>query len=455
MPLGDSITWGSLSSTGNGYRGPLEELFSAAGVDVDFIGTRKHGSMADNDNQGHSGSFLAEIKEYSLLSVAARPNIILLHAGTNDMDLNRDVATAPDRLAAIIDQLLAKCPDASILVAQIIMSTDAAMQARTDAYNAAIAGLVRRYQEEQGRHVMAVDMSKILTRTDLADKKHPNDSGYRKMASAWRDAIQRANDAGWVKKPAPYEGFGFGLGLDGTPGTGTLCEGPNWVNQGTVADLIRVWDPQGQVAPGVDGATQETVVFGDVDGDGRDDYLVVFGDGSVKAWRNAGNIPAAGKTRNWEALGTIAAGVGEPGSKVRFADVDGDGMVDYLILYDGGAVKAWRNSGVTGTSNTGRKFEELGTIATGVGEPGSRVRFADVDGDGRADYLVLADDGSIRAWRNTGNLNRVEGSRNFEELGQIAAGVSGVPGSKVRLADYDGNFPHFVAILRCSTWTVD
>jgi hypothetical protein len=124
------------------------------------------------------------------------------------------------------------------------------------------------------------------------------------------------------------------------------------------------------------------------------------------------------------------------GSKVQFADIDGDGRVDYLILYDGGAVDAWRNTGHV-VSGDGKKFESLGTIATGVGQPGTKVRFADIDGDGKADYLVVDDDGAVHGWRNTGVLNKGSG-RNFEPIGKIATGVSGVSGSKVRLVDFDG-----------------
>jgi len=85
MPLGDSITWGNLSSIGNGYRGELAAYLDW--TNLDFVGSKIGGQMADNDNEGHSGSFLADIKSYALLSVAARPNVILIHAGTNDMDL--------------------------------------------------------------------------------------------------------------------------------------------------------------------------------------------------------------------------------------------------------------------------------------------------------------------------------------------------------------------------------
>lgn len=31
-----------------------------------------------------------------------------------------------------------------------------------------------------------------------------------------------------------------------------------------------------------------------------------------------------------------------------------------------------------------------------------RVRWGDIDGDGRADYLVIDDGGNILAWRNSG-----------------------------------------------------
>ncbi|KAL4874598.1 hypothetical protein BJY04DRAFT_224886, partial [Aspergillus karnatakaensis] len=434
MPLGDSITWGSLSSTGNGYRGPLSSLLS--GSSVDFIGNRRNGNMPDNDNQGHSGSFLAEIQEYALLSTAARPNIVLLHAGTNDMDLNREVAGAVDRLEKIIENVQRECPDAVVLVAKIIFSTDEGMQARTEVYNRGIGEMVA-LRQEGGQKVMVVDMSGVLGVGDLADKKHPNDSGYAKMANAWFAGIVEAVEKGWVGVPEESEARGVGLGVGGAGGGGGgTCTGSKWVKEGTVADLMRIWSEEGEVAPGVDGASRENVIIADIDGDGLDDYLVVDDDGAVRAWRNNGNIPSTGKERNWIDVGVIATGVGEDGSKVRFADVNGDGLADYLIVYDGGAVKAWLNQG-TIVSGQGRKFEEVGTIAAGVGEDGSKVRFGDVNGDGLADYLILYEGGALKAWLNTGSIGG-EG-RKFEEIGTIATGVSGVSGDKVRLEDFDGD----------------
>lgn len=45
---------------------------------------------------------------------------------------------------------------------------------------------------------------------------------------------------------------------------------------------------------------------------------------------------------------------------------------------------------------------QKGTIAIGVGRDGSMIRFGDLNGDGRADYLAInsADTGATSAWLN-------------------------------------------------------
>lgn len=48
LPLGASITWGQLSSTGNGYRQPLREKLIKDGWNVDMVGSKHNGKMEDN-----------------------------------------------------------------------------------------------------------------------------------------------------------------------------------------------------------------------------------------------------------------------------------------------------------------------------------------------------------------------------------------------------------------------
>ena len=263
MPLGDSITRGSMSSNDNGYRGPLQQKLS--GVDFDFIGTLLDGNMKDRSHQGHSGKVISEITAFSSASIGARPNVILLHAGTNDLDLQRDVANAPDRLAGLIDRLAKECPDATILVAKIIGANKPELQTRIDAYNSAVATDVKS-RADDGKHVAIVDMSGILDyATDLADIKHPNDSGYAKMAAAWYEGIVAAHSKGWIEKPVKPE-VTNGVGLNNGGGTDDRCSGPNWVKNVNVANLVRIWEEKGKVFDGYKTATLDNVHFADVTG---------------------------------------------------------------------------------------------------------------------------------------------------------------------------------------------
>ena len=265
MPLGDSITRGSMSSNTNGYRGPLQEKL--AGVDFDFIGTLVDGTMRDRSHQGHSGKVISEIKEFSSASLGARPNVILLHAGTNDLDLQRDVPNAPKRLAGLIDHLADKCPDATILVAQIIGANKPELQARIDAFNTEVASHVRS-RASDGKHIALVDMTHI-TGGDLADIKHPNDAGYAKMAAAWYEGILAANSKGWIEKPVKPEvtnGVGLNDGSGGGSGGGK-CSGPNWVKNVMAANVVRIWDEKGQIFGGYETASLDNVHFADVTGE--------------------------------------------------------------------------------------------------------------------------------------------------------------------------------------------
>ncbi len=102
-------------------------------------------------------------------------------------------------------------------------------------------------------------------------------------------------------------------------------------------------------------------------------------------------------TPTWQPQGTIAAGTGAPGSEVRFADLTGDGRADYLVVNL--AVQAWLNGGQNSAVPDGWLWTPAGTIAAGVA-PGSQIQFADLTGDGRADYLNVNPDGSVQAWLN-------------------------------------------------------
>jgi GDSL-like Lipase/Acylhydrolase family len=196
LPLGDSITYGSTSNNG-GYR---VELFTRAvhdGKHVTFVGSQSDGPATvagvsfPMNNEGHPGWTIAQITNIANASSALNdaPAIVLLHIGTND--LPNSLTGASDRLAQLVDQILAALPTSLLVVAQIIPLPWA--ESSVVMYNAAILGIVQQ-RASQGKHVIVVDMNTgfPLSNGLGSDNIHPNDTvGYPWMGDKWYAAIQQ------------------------------------------------------------------------------------------------------------------------------------------------------------------------------------------------------------------------------------------------------------------------
>ena len=191
LPLGDSITYGLGSADLASYRVELAQRLRSAGVQVDMVGSNRSGPAgADIDNEGHSGWRTDQIaaKADEWMSTY-RPDVVLLHIGTNDMRSDDKAVGAAGRLADLLDQLLAASPDVTILVAKIIGAKDQAVggsfQRRIDNYNAQIPSIVA----IRAPRVRMVDQTGV-DGTDVLDMLHPNEFGYKKMAWSWYRALQ-------------------------------------------------------------------------------------------------------------------------------------------------------------------------------------------------------------------------------------------------------------------------
>ena len=169
-----------------------------------MVGSQEGGSAPlfppQDHHEGHDGAFISQIATYMTASLPERPNVVLLHAGTNDLNAPLEPDTAPDRLASLIDQVIAGCPDAAVLVAQLIPSSDNVTQARIATFNNAIPGIVAE-RANAGKHVMVVDMPAVFTTRFLFDSLHPNDDGYTLMGDIWYSALEVANQKGWINCP--------------------------------------------------------------------------------------------------------------------------------------------------------------------------------------------------------------------------------------------------------------
>lgn len=112
--------------------------------------------------------------------------------------------------------------------------------------------------------------------------------------------------------------------------------------------LVPMWLDAGKIADGV-GAPRYQILFGDLNGDGKTDYLSVHQDtGALDVWFNTGSG------------GSYVVGDG-----TRYADMDDDGFDDYLAVGTDGAIELWRNNGYDKSAQKW-SWEAQGRIATGV-----------------------------------------------------------------------------------------
>ncbi|WP_329578741.1 FG-GAP-like repeat-containing protein [Kitasatospora sp. NBC_01250] len=204
-----------------------------------------------------------------------------------------------------------------------------------------------------------------------------------------------------------------------------------WLNRGGDGTGPNGWLPIGKVANGVTN-DRSRVRIADFDGDGKADYWVVNPDGSVNVWLNrGGDKPGA---NGWQLIGKVAVGTTTNPDAVRLADFDGDGKADYCVINDDGSVSVWLNHGgdISGVAG----WQSIGKVTTGATTDRSRVRLADFDGDGKADYWVVNQDGSVNVWLNHGGDK--PGVAGWQLLGRVATGLT-TNQSLVYFTDFDGD----------------
>lgn len=228
MPLGDSITQGvTIGDECNGtsgdpddpncppvgkrvaYRKRLYDDLTGAGYHVQLVGSLANGSdaglVAPNDqHEGHGTYSTVRIRdELGPWLNAAAPDIVLLHAGTNDANNanggSPDGAALADTKSSILQQIYDANPQTTVLVAKIIGSPDPTINNAVGAFNANVETRINAAWAAQvaaGRLILVDMYNALIARQvggDFADNLHPNDTGYQKMANAWLARLTAGN----------------------------------------------------------------------------------------------------------------------------------------------------------------------------------------------------------------------------------------------------------------------
>ena len=179
MPLGGSITYGYASSHGNGYRQALLAMLSSDGHKVAMVGSRKAGSMENNDNEGWQSFTIKQIESKAKKSVPSRqPNLFTVNAGSNDCIQNMEMEHAGRRMNDLLDYLWSASPRSTIILSTLLTSCDEATEARVLSFNKQLRELTER-KEVEGNIIVLVDMHGLGApqRSDLVDGTHPGDEG--------------------------------------------------------------------------------------------------------------------------------------------------------------------------------------------------------------------------------------------------------------------------------------
>ncbi|ROT40793.1 hypothetical protein SODALDRAFT_105063 [Sodiomyces alkalinus F11] len=146
-----------------------------------------------------------------------------------------------------------------------------------------------------------------------------------------------------------------------------------------------------------DGCPIEAIQWGDVNGDGLDDFICIAENGEMFVSLNTGGNPPT-----FRALGsykTPERGLGR--AHVRLGDIDGDGRLDYCVIPASGDIFCWRNGGIGERAAYWQNMGSGGPVFTAKGMGDIRgVRFVDINGDGRSDWTWMDEHGRVTTWIN-------------------------------------------------------
>lgn len=347
-----------------------------------------------------------EVAKAAERSIPSHPDLVLLHAGTNDAADNIDIEHVGDRLRQLISRLFDAIPDVSIVASTLLPNSDPETESNIAIVNEQISSMVHSYQT-QGKHITYVDFSSShFTVSDLSDGTHPADSGYLKMAEVWYQGIEKLDDKGWLSGSAVSI-----LRVASIEGSDNTCDKIPAASLGRFQTQMGSGDDDGpyshvgtqvggfagyQNPPsvGFDNAEHEGVFWADIDGDGTEDY-VYFGSESTNGIGVALGLGGGGLGGyQWF---PFTPRCNRPG--IRFADMIGDGRDDFCCLGPDGGLVCWQNTMSSNPLNP--YWVAMGTVKQSEGFLQHQVRLADIDGDGRTDYVVFDDETkNIYGWRN-------------------------------------------------------
>ncbi|KAI0814484.1 carbohydrate esterase family 3 protein [Xylaria sp. FL0064] len=208
MFLGASVTRGDVSIGNLGFRSPLRDRLAALGNPVNFVGSQRVGAFIDNDLEAYKGNRVDQIHDHSTHIVPnTKPNVFVLHVGSNDCLQKHDIANFGKRMRDLISYLLKTSPQATIIMSTLLTNTVPDKEPCILDLNIQIRKLASALHRE-GRPVVLAEMhceqglpDRPVAADISPDGTHPFDHGYALMADIFFSAFLEADKRGFIKPP--------------------------------------------------------------------------------------------------------------------------------------------------------------------------------------------------------------------------------------------------------------
>ncbi|WP_163568056.1 SGNH/GDSL hydrolase family protein [Fodinicola feengrottensis] len=137
--------------------------------------------LGDPAHEGHPDWTIAQLDaQLAGWLTTYQPDVILLHAGTDDIAGHSTAEQAAAALSTLVGHIVAARPTAQVFVGTLLATPNDVLNPQFVQFNKAVPGIVA----SKGRNIHLVDMFPALTAADFADPLHPTAAGTRK----WRFA---------------------------------------------------------------------------------------------------------------------------------------------------------------------------------------------------------------------------------------------------------------------------
>ncbi len=149
----------------------------------------------------------------------------------------------------------------------------------------------------------------------------------------------------------------------------------------------------------IDVGLYSSPALGDIDGDGDDDLLIGNDFGEIAYYQNNGDGTWSVQSDENNPFATFNSGAP---IRLNFGNIDNDNTLDLIIGSEDGTFTFFYNQGDGVWTQSNSETDNIFADIADVGENSAPI-LEDLDGDGDADLLIGARDGTVHYYENRGN----------------------------------------------------